>query len=77
VTWKQVETAVRAAAPPTLESLRFLSEYRGKGIDAGHKSSAFSMVFSAPDRTLTGPEVDQSVQAILKALETSLKARLR
>ena len=76
VTWKQVETAVGAAAPPTLESVRFVSEYRGKGIDPGHKSWAFSMVFRG-DRTLTGPEVDQSVQSILKALETNLKARLR
>ncbi|RPH50535.1 MAG: hypothetical protein EHM91_01955, partial [Planctomycetota bacterium] len=75
-TWKQVEAAVRAAAPPTLESVRFVSEYRGKGIDPGHKSWAFSMVFRG-DRTLTGPEVDQSVQAILKALEADLKARLR
>jgi len=51
---KQVETAVRWAAPPTLESVRFLNEYKGKGIDPGHKSWAFSMVFRAPDRTLTG-----------------------
>jgi phenylalanyl-tRNA synthetase beta chain len=76
VTWKQVETAVRAAAPPTLESVRFLTEYRGKGIDPGHKSWAFSMLFRG-DRTLTGPEVDQAVQAILKALEGTLQARLR
>ncbi|HUR38666.1 MAG TPA: hypothetical protein VM222_04205, partial [Planctomycetota bacterium] len=77
VSWKQVEAAVRAAAPPTLESLRFLNEYKGKGVDAGHKSWAFSMLFRAPDRTLTGPEVDASVQSILKALERDLKARLR
>jgi phenylalanyl-tRNA synthetase beta chain len=76
VTWKDVETAVRKAAPATLESIRFLSEYRGKGIDAGHKSWAFSMVFRG-DRTLTGPEVDQAVEVIFKALEASLKARRR
>jgi phenylalanyl-tRNA synthetase beta chain len=76
-TWKQVEAAVRAAAPPSLESVRFLNEYKGKGIDAGHKSWAFSMVFRAADRTLTGPEVDTAVQAILKALEQGLGARLR
>lgn len=76
VTWRQVESAVRAAAPPTLESVRFLNEFRGKGIDAGHKSWAFSMVFRG-DRTLTGPEVDAAVQAILKALEAGLGARLR
>jgi phenylalanyl-tRNA synthetase beta chain len=77
VTWGQVEAAVRAAAPPTLESVRFVSEYRGKGIDPGHKSWAFSMAFRAADRTLTGPEIEQSVQSILKALEGALRARLR
>lgn len=76
VAWKQVEAAVRAAAPPTLESVRFLNEYRGKGIDPGFKSWAFSMVFRG-DRTLTGPEVDQAVKAILKALETSFQAKQR
>jgi phenylalanyl-tRNA synthetase beta chain len=76
VTWKQVEAAVRAAAPPTLESVRFLNEYRGKGIDPGHKSWAFTMVFRA-DRTLTGPEVDQAVKTILKSLETSFQAKQR
>ena len=76
VTWKQVEAAVRAAAPPTLESVRFLNEYRGKGIDPGFKSWAFTMVFRS-DRTLTGPEVDQAVKTILKALETSFQAKQR
>ncbi|HLY10517.1 MAG TPA: phenylalanine--tRNA ligase subunit beta [Planctomycetota bacterium] len=77
VTWKQVETAVRTAAPPWLEAVRFLNEYKGKGIEPGQKSWAFSMVFREADRTLTGPEVDASVQTILKALERDLKARLR
>jgi phenylalanyl-tRNA synthetase beta chain len=77
VAWREVESAVRAAAPPTLESVRFLSEYRGKGIEVGHKGWAFSMVFRAADRTLTGTEVDGAVQAILRALEGGLGARLR
>jgi phenylalanyl-tRNA synthetase beta chain len=76
-TWKQVEDGVRAAAPPSLESVRFLNEYKGKGVEPGQKSWAFSMVFRAADRTLTGPEVDASVQGILKALEKGLNARLR
>ncbi|HLY73403.1 MAG TPA: phenylalanine--tRNA ligase subunit beta [Planctomycetota bacterium] len=75
--WKQVEAAVRAVAPATLESVRFLNEYRGKGIDPGHKSWAFTMVFRAADRTLTGPEVDASVGVILESLKRELQARLR
>ena len=60
-----------------LEALRFLSEYRGQGIAAGQKGWAFSMTWRAPDRTLTGQEVDAAVQAVLKALEASLGAKQR
>lgn len=77
VTWKEVESVVREAAPPTLERLRFLSEYRGKPIPQGHKGWAFSMLFRAPDRTLTGEEADGAVQRVLGALERRLGARLR
>jgi phenylalanyl-tRNA synthetase beta subunit len=35
------------------------------------------MVFRAADRTLTGPEVDQAVKAILKSLEASFQAKQR
>ncbi|HZE98699.1 MAG TPA: phenylalanine--tRNA ligase subunit beta [Planctomycetota bacterium] len=76
-TWKQVEDAVRAVAPPTLESVRFLNEYKGKGIEPGHKSWAFAMTFRAPDRTLTGPEVEGAVTSILESLKGRLQARLR
>jgi phenylalanyl-tRNA synthetase beta chain len=77
VTWKEVEAVVREAAPATLERLRFLSEYRGKPIPPGHKGWAFSMLFRAADRTLTSEEADGAVQAVLRALESRLGARLR
>jgi phenylalanyl-tRNA synthetase beta chain len=77
VSWASVERTVRQSAPATLESIRFLSEYRGKGIDPGHKGWAFSMLYRAADRTLTGPEVDQAVQGVLRALEASFGARQR
>ncbi len=77
VKWRSVEEVVRAAAPPTLESVRFLSEYRGKPVEAGRKSLALSMVFRASDRTLTGEEADAAVRAVLKSLEAKLDARLR
>jgi phenylalanyl-tRNA synthetase beta chain len=76
-TWSEVEAAVRASAGPALESVRFRSEYRGKGIDAGSKGWAFSMVFRAPDRTLTAAEVDAAVKAVLAALQTRLGATQR
>lgn len=77
VAWTDVESTVRSAASPTLESIRFLSEYRGKPIEPSHKGWAFSMVFRAVDRTLTGEEVEAAVQRILKALQGKVGARLR
>ncbi|HEX7900237.1 MAG TPA: phenylalanine--tRNA ligase subunit beta [Planctomycetota bacterium] len=76
-TWRQVEEAVRSAAPATLEAVRFLSEYRGQGIPAGEKGWAFSMTYRAADRTLSGGEVEAGVQSVLKALEERLAARRR
>jgi phenylalanyl-tRNA synthetase beta chain len=76
-TWQSVEAALRNAAPPTLESTRFLSEYRGKGIEPGRKGWAFSMIFRGADRTLTGEEVDQAVDKIRSALVGQLGARPR
>lgn len=75
--WRQVEEVVRRAGPSTLERLRFLSEYRGEGIAAGQKGWAFSMTYRAPDRTLTGAEVDEAVKSVLSALEAQLGARRR
>ena len=72
--WSEVESLVREAAGPLLESLRFASEYRGKGIEAGKKAWAVSMVFRAPDRTLTGEEADDRVRAVLEALKARLGA---
>lgn len=77
VAWRDVEAAVRSGAPATLESVRFLSEYRGKGIEPGFKGWAFSMRFRAANRTMTGEEVEEAVQSILKSLEAGVGARLR
>ena len=75
--WKDVEAAVRGAAPATLESVRFLSEYRGKQVEKGRKAVAFTMVFRAPDRTLTGEEGEAAVKSVMGELERALGARLR
>jgi len=75
--WSAVESAVRSAAGPHLESIQFLDLYRGKPIPAGRKSLHFSMTFRAPDRTLTHAEVDQSQAAIIDACKRGLNAELR
>lgn len=73
----QVQAVVRTAAGPLLESLAVLSEYRGQGVPAGHRSLAIRLVFRAADRTLTDAEVDEREGAILVALRTELGAERR
>lgn len=77
VPWRDVESCVRSAAPAFLEELRFFDLYRGKGIPDGKKSLAFSLVFRAADRTLTGSEADAAVQSILGALKARFECTLR
>jgi phenylalanyl-tRNA synthetase beta chain len=75
--WRIIERTVRGCIPPFLESVGFFDEYHGKGIPDGKKSIAFSMVFRAPDRTLSGEEVNASVERVVRMLESELGAVLR
>ncbi len=77
VSWSDLESCVRAAAPSNLERLDFFDVYRGKPVPPGRKSVAFSMTFRAPDRTLTGEEVDGAVRRIVEAITAKLRGQLR
>ena len=48
----EVESAIRDAAGPLLESVQLFDVYRGQPIPAGRKSLAFSLRYRAADRTL-------------------------
>lgn len=77
VRWSEVESLVRSEAGAALESLSFADLYRGKQVPAGKKSLMFQMIFRAADRTLTGEEVDATVQKIVGALKMKLGGELR
>ncbi|WP_392541851.1 phenylalanine--tRNA ligase subunit beta [Oryzobacter telluris] len=52
-----VESALRAGAGETLESVALFDVYRGDQVGEGRKSLAYRLTFRAPDRTLTTDEV--------------------
>ncbi|WP_027343349.1 phenylalanine--tRNA ligase subunit beta [Hamadaea tsunoensis] len=56
----EVEAALREGAGDLLEAVRLFDVYTGKGVEDGHKSLAYALVFRASDRTLT---VDEAVAA--------------
>lgn len=77
IAWAQVETAVSSANPAMMETLSFVTVYRGKPIAKGKKSVSLRMAFRDPQRTLRHEEVDPQVAAVVKALESSCGAELR
>jgi phenylalanyl-tRNA synthetase beta chain len=71
------ETIIRAGAP-LLHSAEVFDVYRDETrIGAGKVSLAVSLVFRAPDRTLTDEEVARKRQTIIEALEHELEGRVR
>ena len=75
VTSAQVETALRAGAGELLESITLFDRYDKLG--DGKISLAFSLVFRAPDRTLTGAEVTAMRESAVAAAVKATRAVLR
>src|SRR5262249_37837196 len=63
-----VATAIDAAGAPLLAERRLFDVYRGAPVPAGRKSLAYSLVYRAPDRTLTDAETADAQAAIEAAL---------
>ena len=77
VTVGALEECIRKGAKGLLKDCKLFDIYRGKGVDEGKKSVAFSLVLRADDRSLTSEEADEDVKSILAALEKDLGAILR
>ena len=72
VRWGDVESAVRAEGGPLLVAVELFDIFRDAKVGTGRKSFAFSLRFLAPDRTLSGAEIDPLVDRIRKALKAKL-----
>lgn len=75
--WSQIEATVRAAKPAHLESLSFVTAYRGKQLGADRKSVTLRLVFRRADGTLRREDVDAIVTTLTESLQKSLGAELR
>ena len=77
ITVAQMEQVMTKAAGKLLRDIRLFDIYRGKGVEEGKKSMAFSLTLRADDRTLTDADSEGVVQKVLAALEAQLGATLR
>ena len=72
-----VRGTIRSVAGETLVGVRECDRYRGEGVPDGCVSLSLRLTFRAPERTLTDAEVQQTMGAVVAALEKTHAARLR
>jgi phenylalanyl-tRNA synthetase beta chain len=77
VRYAQIESLLNGLNLENLESLAYVTTYRGKPLDKGTKSVTVKLLFRSPDTTLTSDAVEAAVQRAIDAAKQSLKATLR
>lgn len=77
VTWDQIQTQVLATEPQYMESLDFVTTYRGKPIPKGIKSVSLRLTFRDETSTLRHEQVDGQMQTVMDALTSKLNAQIR
>jgi phenylalanyl-tRNA synthetase beta chain len=75
--WSELASAVRQAAGADLEALSYFDTFEGGNVPSGRHSLHFGLRFRNPQRTLTGEEVDQAMQAVIAACRSRFAADLR
>jgi phenylalanyl-tRNA synthetase beta chain len=75
--FEKIESLIRGLSLQFLESIDFVTTYRGKPLDAGFKSVTITLVFRSPATTLTSEQVETSVQKAIDAAKRELGATLR
>lgn len=72
-----MEAAIKSVNPYIIESVKLFDVYKGEHIEAGYKSTAFSITYRNKERTLKDKEVESIHKKILAVLEDKFGATLR
>jgi phenylalanyl-tRNA synthetase beta chain len=75
--FEKIDSLMRTLNLEFLESIDFVTTYRGKPLDPGSKSVTITLVFRSPSATLTSEQVEASVQKAIEAAKNQLSATLR
>jgi phenylalanyl-tRNA synthetase beta chain len=74
---EEILAAVQSAAPAELESIKLFDVFRGKALEKGKKSVAYSFVYRSPSGTLTDEKVNGFHEAIGKKVCAAVSAVIR
>jgi phenylalanyl-tRNA synthetase beta chain len=73
----EIENVIKKSGTNVLRDIKLFDIYRGKQIEEGKKSMAYSLVFRDEARTLKDVEVEIIVKRILEELNKKFRAKLR
>ena len=73
----KIEEVIRKHGKKILENVKLFDVYRGKQVEEGKKSVAFTLTYRDKDKTLTDDEVAAVHNDVLNALKDKLNAVLR
>ncbi|MFM2165556.1 MAG: Phenylalanine--tRNA ligase beta subunit [Planctomycetota bacterium] len=77
VAYGDIERVIHASGLADLESISFVTTFRGRQIGEGRKSVSLRLVFRKPDGTMKSEEADASVARAIAALREKLGAEIR
>jgi phenylalanyl-tRNA synthetase beta chain len=69
--------SITSSNEPNVQDIAIFDIYRGKGVEAGHKSVAVSITLQNFSQTLTDVEIDAIFNNILQTLAQTIGAKLR
>ncbi len=74
---EEILMSVQSAAPAELESVKLFDVFRGKSLEKGKKSVAYSFVYRSPSGTLTDEKVNAFHEAVGKKVCAAVSAVIR
>ncbi|RMD85119.1 MAG: phenylalanine--tRNA ligase subunit beta [Candidatus Dadabacteria bacterium] len=73
----EVIDLVRGLGDPRVEDVWLFDEYRGAGVPDGYRALGFSIVYRAPDYTMTDEEIQELHERVVDAIVRELGAERR
>lgn len=77
VPYGDLDTTIRETGKPLIHDIAFFDVYRGEKLGRGKKSVAVALKLLSEEKTLTQPEIEDTVSRIVKAVEQNLGGVLR
>jgi phenylalanyl-tRNA synthetase beta chain len=75
--YAQLQSLIDTARPANLETVEYVTTYRGKPLEPGSKSVTITLVFRSAQTTLTSETVEAAVQKLIALAKEKLGATLR